>query len=343
MTSRAADRPAPRTGRGWRLLGGAGWLLILAPAVLSQDVPPLTGRVVDRAEVLSPSTEAAVAARLAGHEDSTGNQVAVLTVPSLEGAVLEPYATRVFRAWGLGEADRDNGVLLLVARDDREVRIEVGYGLEGALTDATADAIVRHEIVPRFREGDFNGGTLAATDAILAAVAGEYEARGSSGVTLNGRPAGEASLWERLLFGVFFGGVPLVAVASIVALSGAPGPKGDVGSGCAGLFLAPFVGGAVAIVALTGWGFLVVAVAAPLTLIALNRWVEAHPRWGPARRHRRRKASAFAAARERGDETVVVDGRSYSVPVAPSGGGSSGGGFSGGGGSSGGGGASGSW
>ena len=202
------------------LVGGVAWLVLAASAV-AQDVPRLTGRVVDRADLLSPSTEATVTERLAAHEDSTGNQIAVLTIPSLEGAVLEPYATRVFRAWGLGEADRDNGVLLLVARDDREVRIEVGYGLEGALTDATADAIIRHEIVPRFRDEDFNGGVLAATDAMLAAVAGEYEARPSSGITMNGRPAEESSLLERLLFGLLFGGIPLVVITSLVAVGGA--------------------------------------------------------------------------------------------------------------------------
>ena len=323
------------------LVGGLAWL-VLAASVVAQDVPRLSGRVVDRADLLSPSTEATLTERLAAHEDSTGNQIAVLTIPSLEGAVLEPYATRVFRAWGLGEADRDNGVLLLVARDDREVRIEVGYGLEGALTDATADAIIRHEIVPRFRDDDFNGGVLAATDAMLAAVAGEYEARPGSGITMNGRPAEESSLVERLLFGLLFGGIPLGIITSMVSVGGAAGVKGDVGAGCAGLFAAPFLAGAVAIVTLGGWGALAVAVALPLALIVLNRWLEAHPRWGPARRLRRKKHKAFAAARKRGDKTVVVDGRSYTVPAASSGG-SSGGGFSGGGGSSGGGGASGSW
>ena len=109
------------------------------------EVPPLTGRVVDRADVLSPATEAALTARLAAHEDSTSNQVVVLTVPSLDGEVLEPYATRVFRTWGLGQAAADNGVLLLVAVDDRQLRIEVGYGLEGDLTDALSGQIIRRE------------------------------------------------------------------------------------------------------------------------------------------------------------------------------------------------------
>ena len=143
--------------RGAFLVG----FLLFAPTAHALDVPRLAGRVVDLGGVLDDATEAALTARLAAHEDSTSNQIVVLTIPSLDGEVLEAYATRVFRVWGLGQADRDNGVLLLVAVADRELRIEVGYGLEGALTDATAGSIIRNEIVPRFRDGDFDGGVLA--------------------------------------------------------------------------------------------------------------------------------------------------------------------------------------
>ena len=136
-----------------------GVLIALAALASAQPaVPPLTGRVVDRADILEPHIEASLTQRLAQFEDSTRAQVAVLTIPSLEDAVLEEYATEVFRTWGLGQADANNGVLLLIARDDRKLRIEVGFGLEGDLTDARAGQIIRNVIVPRFKTGDFNSG-----------------------------------------------------------------------------------------------------------------------------------------------------------------------------------------
>ena len=325
----------------------AAWALATlalgAATAAAQDVPTLTGRVVDRAGMLSPATEAALTARLAAHEDSTSNQVVVLTVPSLEGEAIEPYATRVFRAWGLGQAGRDNGVLLLVARDDRELRIEVGYGLEGDLTDATSGTIIRRVIVPRFRDGDVDGGVLAGVDAILGAIEGTYEPPETSGVSFNGEPAEDTPLLGRLVFALLFGGLPLVATAVPVLSGGGTGVEGDVGAGCVGLFAGLFVGFALVFVLVSGWGILVGLVAVPLAYVTLNRWLEAHPRWGPVRRHNRAKRAAFREARRRGETSVVVGGRTYSVPVPSSGGGSGGGGFSGGGGSSGGGGASGSW
>ena len=304
-------------------------------AVADLAVPPLTGRVVDRADVLSDATEAALTATLAAHEDSTSNQVVVLTVPSLEGEILEPYATGVFREWGLGQEDRDNGVLLLVAVEDRKVRIEVGYGLEGALTDATSGTIIRREIVPRFRDGDFDAGVIGGTEAILAAIAGEYDAGSGGGPS-------EMTWAERLAFGLAFGLFGPLVVGLMVTFGGGTGWTGDLGAGCLGVFGALF--GAFGLGLATGSALvgLGVLVGLPIGLVVLNRWAEAHPKLGPMRRHRRAKQEAFRDARRRGAKTVVVDGRSYSVPTASASGGG-GGGFSGGGGSSGGGGASGSW
>ena len=152
-------------------LGGLG------PALVAQQaVPALTGRVVDRADLLSDHAEAALTALLAEHEAETGNQVAVLAVPSLEGEPVESFAVRVATAWGLGTAARDNGVLLLVAVSDRALRIEVGRGLEEALPDVLAGRIIRNEIVPRFREGDYEAGVLAGVDAVLSALDGTYAA-----------------------------------------------------------------------------------------------------------------------------------------------------------------------
>lgn len=140
------------------------------------DVPPLTGRVMDLAHVLPASSVESVSARLAAHEATTSNQVAVLIVPSLEGDALEEFSHRVATAWKLGQKGTDNGVLLLVAIQERKVRIEVGYGLEGTLTDARSARIIRNDVLPRFRAGDLPGGVAAGIDAIVRMIEGTYQA-----------------------------------------------------------------------------------------------------------------------------------------------------------------------
>ncbi len=140
------------------------------------DVPPLSGRIVDQARLLPPDLAAALSSELEAHEVKTGNQVAVLTIASLEGEPLEEYAHRVATTWRLGQKGTDNGVLLLVVKRERKVRIEVGYGLEGVLTDARASRIIREEIVPRFRVGDFPGGIAAGLQAIVGTIEGTYTA-----------------------------------------------------------------------------------------------------------------------------------------------------------------------
>lgn len=166
------------------LLAGAAPQPAVSPQVASSStdpaVPALTGRVVDQAELLSRATEQSLTQRLAAHEDSTGNQVVVLTIASLQGRPIEDYSLSVARAWELGQAGDDNGVLLLIARDDRAMRIEVGYGLEGALPDVVAGRIIRNELRPAFRAGDFDGGVQAGVGAILEAIAGTYESPPSS-------------------------------------------------------------------------------------------------------------------------------------------------------------------
>ncbi|MFK8253763.1 TPM domain-containing protein [Ancylobacter terrae] len=137
------------------------------PALAELSFPPLTGRVVDAAGVLDPATRAALEAKLAGQETRTTDQLVVATVPSLQGTSVEDYANRLFRAWKLGQTDKDNGVLLLVAPTERRVRIEVGYGLEGVLPDAVASTIVQTAILPEFRKGDFAGGVVKGADAVM--------------------------------------------------------------------------------------------------------------------------------------------------------------------------------
>lgn len=138
--------------------------------------PSLTGRVVDLANLLPPAAEQALSDKLAAHEAATSNQIVIVTLPDLQGQEIADYGYQLGRHWGIGSAEHDNGALLIVASAERKVRIEVGYGLEGALTDALSRAIVEGEILPRFKAGDMAGGIAAGGEAILQAVAGEYQA-----------------------------------------------------------------------------------------------------------------------------------------------------------------------
>ncbi len=141
------------------------------------QVPYLSGRVVDEADVLSDNTIQELESVLKRHEDSTSNQIVVLIISSLEGEILEEYSLKVAETWQVGQKGRDNGVLLLVAIDDRKMRIEVGYGLEGDLTDALSNQIIRNELAPNFRQGDYNQGITDGVNAIMQAIEGSYNAQ----------------------------------------------------------------------------------------------------------------------------------------------------------------------
>jgi len=153
---------------------------LLPSSVHAQEIPYLTGHINDYAGILSASTVSALERELRTEEDSTTNQIAVLTVNSLEGGSLEDYSMRVAETWKLGQKGRDNGVLLLIAKDDRKVRIEVGYGLEGVLTDALCSVIIRREILPQFKSGNYDGGVQAGVESIVGAIRGTYTAEQSS-------------------------------------------------------------------------------------------------------------------------------------------------------------------
>lgn len=145
-------------------------------AAESPEFPALTGRVVDAADILSTNTERALTAELAGYEQASGGtQVVVATVPSLGGRAIEDYGYQLGRHWGIGQAGEDTGALLIIAPQERLVRIEVGYGLEGRLTDAVSWDIIQGRILPEFRQGDFDAGVAAGTRAMLAALGGEYQ------------------------------------------------------------------------------------------------------------------------------------------------------------------------
>jgi uncharacterized protein len=138
-----------------------------------QPIPALRARVTDLTGTLSAGEQAELEQKLAAFEARKGAQVAVLIVATTQPEAIEPYAIRVVEAWRLGRSASDDGALLLVAKDDRALRIEVGYGLEGALTDAKSNRIIDQTIVPRFRAGDFAGGIEAGVDAMLAVIEGE--------------------------------------------------------------------------------------------------------------------------------------------------------------------------
>jgi uncharacterized protein len=157
-------------------------LLCASLAAFAANFPALTGRIVDQANVIPAATRSAIERKLADLETKSGIQLVVATVTSLEGEEIEPYANELFRNWKLGEKTKNNGVLLLVAPNERRVRIEVGYGLEGTLTDALSKVIITNAIAPRFKTGDFGGGVSRGVDDIITVLttdASEWQQRPS--------------------------------------------------------------------------------------------------------------------------------------------------------------------
>ncbi|HEX6859833.1 MAG TPA: TPM domain-containing protein [Caulobacteraceae bacterium] len=145
--------------------------VLAVPAFAAPTFPKLTGRVVDDAGILSPATEAELTQKLATLEQQTTRQVVVVTLPGLQGYEIEEYGYQLGRAWGIGQKGENNGVLLIVAPNERKVRIEVGYGLEPLLTDALSSLILQEQVLPRFRAGDMEGGVVAGADAVIAQLA----------------------------------------------------------------------------------------------------------------------------------------------------------------------------
>ena len=176
--ARGADKPGTRDdgiGPARRLLPLLLFLVTPAPALGQTDFPALTGRVVDEADLLDTKTERRLAALLEAHEAETTNQVVVVTLPTLQDRTIEHFGRELGNHWGIGQAGRNNGVLLIVAMQERKVRIEVGTGLESVLTDGLASAIIENEITPQFRLGRFDKGVSRGTTAILQAIEGRYE------------------------------------------------------------------------------------------------------------------------------------------------------------------------
>jgi len=187
-------------------------LLCLGVAALAANFPALTGRIVDQANVIPVETRTALEPKLADLESKSGIQLVVATVTSLEGQEIEPYANDLFRTWKLGEKTKNNGVLLLVAPNERRVRIEVGYGLEGTLTDALSKVIITNAITPRFKAGDFGGGIARGVDDIITVLttdSSEWQQRPS--LRLDSPSAPQIPTW------LFVAGLIAVVALAIVS------------------------------------------------------------------------------------------------------------------------------
>ena len=197
IAGRAIDR---RLLRGLPLAAVAAALVWLTVAAVAQTFPALTGRIVDQANVISAGARQTIETKLVELETKSGIQLVVATVNSLEGQEIEPYANALFRKWQLGEKAKNNGVLLLVAPKERRVRVEVGYGLEGTLTDALGKVIITNAITPRLKTGDFSDGISRGVDDIITVLttdASEWEKRPS--LRLDSQPASDPVNWILIL------------------------------------------------------------------------------------------------------------------------------------------------
>lgn len=305
-------------------------MLLMASVVSGADIPYLTGRVNDNANVLTAETRQMLSDSLKAHEDRTGNQVVVLTITTLGDDNIEDYANKVFNEWKLGQEGKDNGILIIVVPDDRRMRIEVGYGLEGALPDLLASWIIQDVMTPRFRENDYNGGVIAGVKSVLQTLDGEVLTEGvgseetaSEESEFMNIEAPDMPLAQRILFGAFiFGIIGLFTFLGIVT----PGQGWFLY-----FFLIPF------------WAmFPIIIVGTNGALVCLITYLIAFPTIKLLLKKTKWYEKAKNDLRTKGTASVggFTIGGSSSGSSWSSGGSS---GFSGGGGSSGGGGASGSW
>jgi uncharacterized protein len=300
---------------------------LLSPAsAYAADVPYLTGRVVDNAQILSPDARTRLAAVLKAHEEATSNQIVVLTVRTIQPEGVEEYAVDVFNNWKLGQKGHNNGVLVVVVPQDRKMRIEVGYGLEPVLTDAMAGAIIRDVMTPAFKRADYDAGLQDGVAAIIARLEGKSiatavpEAARQPVRSRNGFQKADMPWPQRILLSLFvFTIIGLFTFIGIVT----PGIGWFLY-----VFLIPF------------WSLFPRILVGPTpTLVLVVAYLIGYPL---AKRRLARTAWYRKVAIDlKTKGTASIGG--FAVVSAGGGGFSSGGSFSGGGGSSGGGGASGSW
>ena len=157
------------------------FFLLIAATVSAQEVLPKPNPprlMVDKADMLSPDQQNILEQKLDAFNDSTSNQIAVVIIPTLNDVPVEDYAVKLFRDWGIGVSKHNNGVLLLIAANDHKIRIEVGYGLEGAITDVQSNDIIANDLTPNFKKQDYYRGIDEAVNSLEQAAAGEYKERG---------------------------------------------------------------------------------------------------------------------------------------------------------------------
>jgi uncharacterized protein len=196
-------------------------------ALAAFNFPALTGRVVDQANVISPTTRSAIEAKSKELEDKSGIQLVVATVKSLQGGDIETYGNELFRFWKLGEAKKNNGVLLLVAPAEHKVRIEVGYGLEGTLTDALSSVIIASAMVPRFKANDYSGGIERGVDGIISVLTTDAAEWHKKAELRAQPPAATFNVFPILIF-------LLILFIIFYLMRNANGPPGSGGSGSGG-------------------------------------------------------------------------------------------------------------
>ena len=190
-------------------------LLVAAPAA-AQDFPPLTGRVVDAANIIPDADEAALTSKLAAVEQASSRQLVVATVPSLQGYPIEDYGYQLGRKWQLGQKGANNGMILLVAPNERKVRIEVGYGLEPIMTDALAGDIISGQILPAFKRGDYPAGINAGADAIIAQLQAPPEQAEQKALAAKEKQAGRSGDGGSALPLIFWGFILVFIILRMV-------------------------------------------------------------------------------------------------------------------------------
>lgn len=209
-----------------RIFKSALWLLLCALALVARadlQFPELSGRVVDSAQMIDAPVREALNQQLLAHEKATGEQIVVVTVANLQGTTIEDYGYQLGRHWGIGQKDKNTGALLIVARDERKVRIEVGYGLEDRLTDAQSSLIINQLIVPQFKRDHVSSGISAGVDAMLKVL--------GSPLTEKTEPEGDFGSRHPVLIGFLM--VLFVLICAIMQLMGF-GPRGGGSGGFGG-------------------------------------------------------------------------------------------------------------
>ncbi len=209
-------RPALLTAFWLALLPAVGWAAELV------SLPALTARITDLTATLDPTQRGRLEAQLAAIERNRGAQVAVLILPSTQPEAIEQFGIRLAEAWKIGHKGADNGVIVIVAKDDRKMRIEVGYGLEGAIPDAIASRIIRERMAPRFKQGDFFGGIAEALTTLEAALGGETPPAATGGTASSAAASGDWGTMPWLMALLMFSGLArkLFGVIGALAISG---------------------------------------------------------------------------------------------------------------------------